>query len=482
MANFKTNKINRNFILKVHLYFNKNSYNRQSDSTPRFYLKPVQLLGLEKVAFTRDGAINNGFDQYGNRFWKYKGDNTLTNAQADAIYEEIKQSYPYGYVENDQASIKKYRYDVKENKAFQSFYRKYWDEHQDEVKQSEYNSDGTLIFPHPYIEFTVNEIVTYKHVAGTVEALSEASDLDVKYAVSGEFYETPINHSCHDEQISVTLPISAITLNNYFVIDNFSQFPIKTSMSGRYRFDLLSGSLNTWPTGSDGSYSGYRFRLSTGVDGSHNGYSDYTNGVSYVLSPEVGQFDVKVMTKTTHAGGGDDGHPYMHSGSPNGFALSGITGSSTGINVSGYGYDEGAEITLRRDSSYVFYQTGSTNDGHPLKIATDPSGAGDTSSLYTSGVVTTSNTLSFEVPHHAPDTLYYVCDNHAYMGGKINIVDSPTAPKTGSIPGESIILNNDEASEKLLYYYSPDISGAGGLLYLKSDCDGDYSTFSGYGA
>ncbi len=480
MASFKTNKINRNFILKVHLYFNKNSYNRQSDSTPRFYLKPVQLLGLEKVAFTRDGAVSNGFDKYGNRFWKYKGDNTLTNAQADAIYEEIKQSYPYGYVENDQASIKKYRYDVKENKAFQSFYRKYWDTHQDEAKNPEYYSDGTLIYPHPYIEFTVNEIVTYKHVSGTVAALSEASDLDVKYAVSGEYYETPINHSCHDEQIDVTLPVSAITLNNYFLIDNFSQFPIKTSMSGRYRFDLLSGS--TWPTGSDGSHSGYRFRFSTGTNGSYNGYSDYTSGVSYVMSPERGEFDVKVITKTTHAGGGDDGHPYMHSGSTSGFALSGITGSSTGINVSGYGHDEGAEITLRRESTYVFYQTGSTNDGHTMYIATDPSGAQGLSGshLYTSGVGSSSTALSFTVPHYAPDTLYYVCTNHGYMGGQINIIDAPTAPKTGSVPGESIILNNDQSAEKLLHYYSPDISGAGGLLYLKADCNGDFSTFSGY--
>ena len=203
---FKTNKINRSFSIKVHLYFNKESFNRTTDSTPRFYLKPVQLLAIDKVAFTRVGGVNNSYDRYGNRFWKYKDDSTLTKAQADAIYEEIKKSYPYGYVENDQASIKKYRYDVTENEAFQSFYKKYWDDHSSDVKQPSFNPNGTKQQPHPYIEFTVNEIITYKHVSGTVEALPEASEYDVYYATrTGEYYSQPIDYSCHDETIDVSL-------------------------------------------------------------------------------------------------------------------------------------------------------------------------------------------------------------------------------------------------------------------------------------
>ena len=49
------------------------------------------------------------------------------------------------------------------------------------------------------------------------------------------------------------------------------------------------------------------------------------------------------------------------------------------------------------------------------------------------------------------------------MGGKINIVEAPTAPKTGSVPGESIVIDNNQTGIIGLYYYSPDISGAGGL-------------------
>ena len=62
--------------------------------------------------------------------------------------------------------------------------------------------------------------------------------------------------------------------------------------------------------------------------------------------------------------------------------------------------------------------------------------------------------------------------------GEINIIDSPEAPKTGSIPGESIIINNTGGAERLLYYYSPDISGAGGMVLLKSGC-GPNDTFQG---
>tara|TARA_Y100000004_G_scaffold149744_1_gene171773 strand:+ start:1586 stop:3022 length:1437 start_codon:yes stop_codon:yes gene_type:complete len=474
---FKTNKINRNFTLKVHLYFNKDSFNRTTDSTPRFYLKPVQLLGVEKVAFTRGGAVTNGYKKYGNRFWKYKYDDTLTNAQIDSIYNEIKQSYPYGFVDGDQASIKKYRYDVKENQAFQSFYKQYWDQHQDEVKQTKLKPDGTKIHPHPYIEFTVNEIISYKHVKGAVDALPEAS-LDTDYGLTGASYSQPDDYSCHHGIIDVNLNAGT---PDHFLIDGYNQFPLILSTSGRYLLNLRSGDQNTtdWPTGVGAAHSGYRFRVSTGPDGSHNGFSDYTSGISYVVSPETAYYDVSVQAKTAVSGPGDDGHPYMYSGSASGYALSGISGSATGINASGFGYDEGAEISLRRDSTYYFYQTGATNSGHPLRFATHPSGAGDSATLYESGASYGSNYVKFEVPGRAPNTLYYVCNNHSYMGGKINIVDAPTAPKTGSVPGESIVIDNNQTGIIGLYYYSPDISGAGGLLNLVTECDGS-QLFQGY--
>ena len=115
MSDIKVNRINRNFKIKVHLYFNKDSFNYDTDGTPRFYLQPVELLNIEKVAFTRTGAEKRGYKRYGNRFWKWIADDTLTDAEAEAIYEDIKGSYPYGYYEGDLAGTNKYNFDVKNN-------------------------------------------------------------------------------------------------------------------------------------------------------------------------------------------------------------------------------------------------------------------------------------------------------------------------------------------------------------------------------
>jgi hypothetical protein len=270
-------------------------------------------------------------------------------------------------------------------------------------------------------------------------------------------------------------------------LDDWAQFPVNLSVSGRYRFDLKSGGFyHTWPTGTPGGlgpteFSGCKFRFSTGVDGTNNGFAEYTDGVSYVKSPEEGWFYTKVLTKTPVSSPGDDGHPYMYQGSPSGFALSGSGdgSSATGINISGFGYDEGAMLTLRRDSTYHFIQdTGIniSNSGHPLQISTHPSGVD--SNVYSSGVAILDNYLAFTVPHQAPDKLYYTCKNHSYMGGEINIIDSPDATYTGSIPGESIVLSNAGGAERLLYYYTPSITNAGGMMSLKSGC-GATDTFMG---
>lgn len=472
MADIKVNRVNRNFRIKVHLYYNPTSFNSTADATPRFYVKPVELLNVEKVAFTREGGSANGYTKYGNRFWKWKTDYDLTEAQVESIYEEIKNSYPYGFVDGDLASENKYQFDVKDNKAFQSFYKTYWENHLSEVQDPQENPDGSLDYPYRYIEFITNEIITYKYSVGVVPPLPSGVENYSEYGeYTNEYYTAPVQLACHDDDITV----STNNLNaNYFTVDGVTKGLLKLSTSGRYRFDLVSGSVYfpTWPTGAGGlgpnNLSGYKFRFSTGIDGTHNGLNEYTDGVSYVVSPEAGSFYAKVVVKTPVSSPGDDGHPYMYSGHTSGFALSGAEGSATGINVSGFGYDEGATVTLRRDSTYNFYTNDASNTGHYMQISTHPSG--ENSNLYTSGVSSATGFLSFTVPYHAPDVLYYTCRNHSYMGGQINIVDAPTAPYSGSIPGESIIINNTGDADKMIYYYSPDKAGLGGYVMLKTGC------------
>ena len=476
----KVNRVNRNFRIKVRLYFNTASFNEDTAATPRFFLTPSELLNIEKVSFTRKGGEEKGYTRYGNRFWKWVPDDTLTDSQAEAIFEEIKQSYPYGYVQGDLASTNKYTFDVKENQSFQSFYKTYWENNLDKVITPEYNADGTAQAPYPYIEFITNEIVTYKYNVGTVPPLPDGRPTYAEFpSLEDNYYSKPYQVACNDGIMEVTVDKEA----NYFKVDGIANKAMYLSCSGRYRLDLHSGTQYrpNWPTGvtnttppNVNNLSGYRFRLSTGYRGTHNGYTEYADGISYTTGAEYGEVLLKVMTKTAVSGPGDDGHPYMYSGYQSGYAVSGSEGSVTGVNISGFGFDEGATITLRRDSKYYFNMpTGVNgvdfnNSGHYLQISTNPSG--QNSDVYTSGVITGDGYLSFDVPYHAPDTLYYGSSGQAFMGGELNIIDAPAANYTGSIPGESIVINLTGVTEETLHYYSPDDADLGGYVFLKTGC------------
>ena len=401
----KVNRINRNFGIKVHLYYNSTSYNRPSDSTPRFYLKPVELLSVERVAFTHKSK-EKGYGEYGNRFWKWRGEDKLTQAEILSIYEEIKNSFPYGYVEGDTASTNKYIFDVKENESFQSFYKTYWENNLSKVKQQNFKEDGTADYPHPYIEFNTNEIITYKHNVGTVPALP-SSQLSYEYEKElAEYYSEPVTWSCSDETSDVYY------FNNRFAPNSIDSLHMIFGITGqRYTFDLKNWSgVFPWPTGEDGSYSGYRFRFSTGENGSWDGFDEHTTNVKYVLSPETSHYYVKAGTKTNGQ------HPYYGQGSATGYLLSGYDGTATGYATT---WAEGPAITLRRESTYRFLQYDGSNSGHPIYIATNPAGGGDYSfssgvsyhvvNAYKPGYTGDGNYpyMEFIVPTGAPNTLYY---------------------------------------------------------------------------
>jgi len=83
-------------------------------------------------------------------------------------------------------------------------------------------------------------------------------------------------------------------------------------------------------------------------------------------------------------------------------------------------------LTLVRGCTYTFnLNTG----GHPFLIKS-VSGNG-TGNMYNSGVSgngTQVGTLTFTVPMNAPDTLYYNCSLHVFMGGTINITNGGPPP------------------------------------------------------
>ena len=85
------------------------------------------------------------------------------------------------------------------------------------------------------------------------------------------------------------------------------------------------------------------------------------------------------------------------------------------------------EVGLYRGFTYTFEQSASSNSPHPLRLSTTSDGTHGGGSQYTDGVTYTgtqgsNGLLTFTVPLDAPDTLYYYCQNHAGMGGTIQIL------------------------------------------------------------
>jgi len=87
--------------------------------------------------------------------------------------------------------------------------------------------------------------------------------------------------------------------------------------------------------------------------------------------------------------------------------------------------DSNPTIDLERGSQYVFEINAS---GHPFWIQTSDSYILE--NVYSIGITkngTENGNLTFNVPMYAPNTLYYICENHTSMGGIINI--TPASPK-----------------------------------------------------
>lgn len=93
-------------------------------------------------------------------------------------------------------------------------------------------------------------------------------------------------------------------------------------------------------------------------------------------------------------------------------------------------YQPNPTLTLSRGNTYVFNI--SVNGNYPFWIKTEPTSG--TASAYNNGVSrngTTAGLITFTVPQDAPDTLYYTCQTHNNMQGRMNIVDA----QAGTGPG-----------------------------------------------
>ena len=78
------NKINRNVLLGLRLFFNSKSHNRKSDSTPRYYLSIHEFKGIERVAKT-EKSKDLGYKKYNNKIYVGKEEKFLNEAQVDSM-------------------------------------------------------------------------------------------------------------------------------------------------------------------------------------------------------------------------------------------------------------------------------------------------------------------------------------------------------------------------------------------------------------
>lgn len=88
----------------------------------------------------------------------------------------------------------------------------------------------------------------------------------------------------------------------------------------------------------------------------------------------------------------------------------------------------GKVITLERGKTYEFRLQGSVEEGpngfsHPFYVGTTAEGQGG-DEYRDEPANQTSGTVTFTPPSDAPDTLYYQCEAHQYMGGEMEITDA----------------------------------------------------------
>jgi len=93
-------------------------------------------------------------------------------------------------------------------------------------------------------------------------------------------------------------------------------------------------------------------------------------------------------------------------------------------------------LTFIKSGTYTFSQSDSSNDGHPLRIATSLDGTEYTTGVTTFGTPGQDGAYTrIVVGSSTPSTLYYKCNIHSGMGGQINVTEVSDNQLTGITRG-----------------------------------------------
>ena len=214
---------------------------------------------------------------------------------------------------------------------------------------------------------------------------------------------SPDGHAFVAGIATVGRQIVGISTNNLvpFLFNNYSNLPSASDYHGQFAHVHVAGKAFY-------AHAGAWYELV-------NKTLDHTVGVG------TEQFNVGIITAQTFVGGGNTDGRFVTSKWVVG------NNSNNHFTFTGPGWLSSADdptIYIARGQTYQFDMSAS---GHPFHIQTS-SGAYNASNLYTTGVTVTGDRetglIDFQVPFSAPNTLYYVCENHSNMAGSIVVYPS----------------------------------------------------------
>ena len=232
---------------------------------------------------------------------------------------------------------------------------------------------------------------------------------------------SPDGHAFVSGITTIGRQIVGISTNNLvpFLFNNYSDLPSASDYHGQFAHVHIAGKAfyahaGAWyelvNVGSD-------LTVGLGTEKYNVGILTATSinvGTGVTISSDGDSFVTGVSTATKFVGDLSDSAISRWSVGNNGFSHYTFTGPG------GLSSAEDPTIYLARGQTYEFNLNAS---GHPFQIQTT-SGGYNAGNLYTTGVTNAGaavGVIKFEVPFSAPNTLYYVCQNHSNMAGTIVI-------------------------------------------------------------
>lgn len=262
----------------------------------------------------------------------------------------------------------------------------------------------------------------------TVTGILTASNVSTAGSVTaGTFYGNGVNLTGVGIGTTVNVDVASLvvagvsTFNDEIILTDNNQIRFGTDEKFRIRRESGVNKIQSYQGGvieiggSSDDGASYEYGLRYTID---NQVELTFNGTTRLETTSTGAKVTGILTATSFGGGhGNDLVTSQWAVANSGSSHYTFTGPG---NLSAA---EDPTLYLARGQTYEFAVNAS---GHPFRIQTT-SGAYDAGTQYETGVTNPGaavGTIKFQIPFDAPNTLYYVCQNHSAMNGTLTIYPS----------------------------------------------------------